>query len=240
MLTIKAMVKKDGLRVDRKYNVKLCFTYNRKVKRLSTSLFASPEDLTRSLSFKEGTILKQKVDKLVETYMEMCDKLQVDAHHFTLDEIVEMIKADEERHTPVDFIQFSQWWITTTSIKGKKNYQSAVNAFIAYLGTEHLEASKLTALMLNGFMDYLKKQSELRAKALTKSGKRVPTDRSVSLYLGRLRHLFNEAKKKYNDYDRNIIRITNSPFEHVVIPKQQATRKRAITPDQIRSIWQYP
>ena len=240
MLTIKAMVKKDGLRVDRKYNVKLCFTYNRKVKRLSTSLFASPEDLTRSLSFKEGTILKQKVDKLVETYMEMCDKLQVDAHHFTLDEIVEMIKADEERHTPVDFIQFSQWWITTTSIKGKKNYQSAVNAFIAYLGTEHLEASKLTALMLNGFMDYLKKQSELRAKALTKSGKRVPTDRSVSLYLGSLRHLFNEAKKKYNDYDRNIIRITNSPFEHVVIPKQQATRKRAITPDQIRSIWQYP
>ena len=170
----------------------------------------------------------------------MCDKLQVDAHHFTLDEIVEMIKADEERHTPVDFIQFSQWWITTTSIKGKKNYQSAVNAFIAYLGTEHLEASKLTALMLNGFMDYLKKQSELRAKALTKSGKRVPTDRSVSLYLGSLRHLFNEAKKKYNDYDRNIIRITNSPFEHVVIPKQQATRKRAITPDQIRSIWQYP
>ena len=240
MLTIKAMVKKDGLRVDRKYNVKLCFTYNRKVKRLSTSLFASPEDLTRSLSFKEGTILKQKVDKLVETYMEMCDKLQVDAHHFTLDEIVEMIKADEERHTPVDFIQFSQWWITTTSIKGKKNYQSAVNAFIAYLGTEHLEASKLTALMLNGFMDYLKKQSELRAKALTKSGKRVPTDRSVSLYLGSLRHLFNEAKKKYNDYDRSIIRITNSPFEHVVIPKQQATRKRAITPDQIRSIWQYP
>jgi integrase len=94
--------------------------------------------------------------------------------------------------------------------------------------------------MLNGYMDYLKKQSELRAKALTKSGKRVPTDRSISLYLGSLRHLFNEAKKKYNDYDRNIIRITNSPFEYVIIPKQQATRKRAITPDQIKSIWQYP
>ena len=240
MLTIKAMVKKDGLRVDRKYNVKLCFTYNRKVKRLSTSLFASPEDLTKSLSFKDGTILKQKVDRLVETYKEMCDKLQVDAHHFTLDEIVEMIKADEERHTPVDFIQFSQWWICTTSIKGKKNYQSAVNSFIAYLGTEHLEASKLTAFMLNDYMDYLKKQSELRAKALTKSGKRVPTERSISLYLGSLRHLFNEAKKKYNDYDRNIIRITNSPFEYIVIPKQQATRKRAISAEQIRSIWSYP
>ena len=51
MLTIKAMVKKDGLRINRKYNVKLCFTYNRKVKRLSTSLFVSAEYLTKSRSF---------------------------------------------------------------------------------------------------------------------------------------------------------------------------------------------
>ena len=240
MLTIKAMVKKDGLRVDRTYNVKLSFTYNRKVKRLSTSLFATADDLTKSLDFKDGTPIKRKVDKLVESYREMCDKLQVDANNYTLDEILEMLKADEERQKPVDFIQFCQWWITTTTIKGKKNYQSAVNAFIAYLGTDHLEASKITASVINGFMGYLMKQSEEKAEALAKAGKRIPTNRSISLYLGSLRHLFNEAKKKHNDYDRNIIRITNSPFEYVTIPKQQATRKRAITPEQIRSIWQYP
>ena len=240
MLTIKAMVKKDGLRVDRTYNVKLSFTYNRKVKRLSTSLFATADDLTKSLDFKDGTPIKRKVDKLVESYREMCDKLQVDANNYTLDEILEMLKADEERHKPVDFIQFCQWWISTTTIKGKKNYQSAVNAFIAYLGTDHLEASKITASVINGFMGYLMKQSEEKAEALAKAGKRIPTNRSISLYLGSLRHLFNEAKKKHNDYDRNIIRITNSPFEYVTIPKQQATRKRAITSEQIRSIWQYP
>lgn len=240
MLTIRAMVKKDGMRVDRTYNVKLSFTYNRKVKRLSTSLFASADDLTKSLSLKDGTDLKRKVDKLVESYKDKCDNLQVDANNYTLDEIIELLKADDERQKPVDFIQFCQWWITTTTIKGKKNYQSALNAFIAYIGTNQLDASKLTASLLNGFIDYLKEQSKIRAKELLKSGKRVPTDRSVSLYLGSMRHLFNEAKKKYNDYDRNIIRITNSPFEYVVVPKQQATRKRAITPEQIRSIWQYP
>ena len=240
MLTIRAMVKKDGMRVDRTYNVKLSFTYNRKVKRLSTSLFASADDLTKSLSLKDGTDLKRKVDKLVESYKDKCDNLQVDANNYTLDEIIELLKADDERQKPVDFIQFCQWWITTTTIKGKKNYQSALNAFIAYIGTNQLDASKLTASLLNGFIEYLKEQSKIRAKELLKSGKRVPTDRSVSLYLGSIRHLFNEAKKKYNDHDRNIIRITNSPFEYVVVPKQQATRKRAITPEQIRSIWQYP
>ena len=91
MLTIKAMVKKDGLRVDRTYNVKLSFTYNRKVKRLSTSLFATADDLTKSLDFKDGTPIKRKVDKLVESYREMCDKLQVDANNYTLDEILEML-----------------------------------------------------------------------------------------------------------------------------------------------------
>ena len=240
MLTIKAMVKKDGLRVDRTYNVKLSFTYNRKVKRLSTSLFASVEDLTKSLTFIDGTPIKRKVDKLVESYREKCDKLQVDANNYTLDEIIELLKVDEERQKPVDFIQFCKWWITTTTIKGKKNYQSALNAFISYIGTEHLEASKLSASILNGFMEHLRKLGDEKAKALAEAGKRVPTNRTVSLYLGSLRHLFNEAKKKYNDYDLNIIRISNSPFEFVAIPKQQATRKRAITPDQIRSIWQYP
>lgn len=240
MLTIKAMVKKDGLRVDRTYNVKLTFTYNRKVKRLSTSLFASVEDLTKSLTFIDGTPIKRKVDKLVESYREKCDKLQVDANNYTLDEIIELLKVDEERQKHVDFIQFCKWWITTTTIKGKKNYQSALNAFISHMGTEHLEASKLSASILNGFMEHLRKLGDEKAKALAEAGKRVPTNRTVSLYLGSLRHLFNEAKKKYNDYDRNIIRISNSPFDFVAIPKQQATRKRAITPDQIRSIWQYP
>ena len=240
MLTIKAMVKKDGLRADRTYNVKVCFTYKRKVKRLSTSLFVSANDLTKSLSFKDGTPIKRKIDKLVESYKDKCDKLQVDSNDYTLDEIVDLLQAEEERQKPVDFIQFCQCWIDTTPIKGKKNYQSALNSFIAYLGTEHLETSKLSANVLNGFMDYLKKKNDQKAESLTKVGKRVPSNRSVSLYLSSLRHLFNEAKKKYNDYDRNIIRITNSPFEYVAIPKQQATRKRAITAEQIKGIWQFP
>ena len=80
MLTIKAMVKKDGMRVDRNYNVKLSFTYKRKVKRLSTSLFVSADELTKSLTFKEGTDIKRKVDKLVESYRNKCDQLQVDAN----------------------------------------------------------------------------------------------------------------------------------------------------------------
>lgn len=214
MLTIKAMVKKDGLRADRTYNVKVCFTYKRKVKRLSTSLFASTDDLTKSLSLKDGTDLKRKVDKLVESYKDKCDKLQVDANNYTLDEIIELLKADEERQKPVDFIQFCQWWIDTTPIKGKKNYHSALNSFTTYLGTDHLETSKLSANVLNGFIDYLKKKNEQKAESLAKAGGRVPSNRSVSLYLSSLRHLFNEAISKIKPRMRHLINVKKLHFLH--------------------------
>ena len=43
MLTINAEIKKDGLRSDGTYNVKLRFTLDRKMRRLATSLFHPPQ-----------------------------------------------------------------------------------------------------------------------------------------------------------------------------------------------------
>ena len=68
----------------------------------------------------------------------------------------------------------------------------------------------------------------------------IPSNRASSLYLGSIRHLFNEAKKKYNDYDRNILLISNSPFENFKVPKQEATRKRALSAELIKKIWELP
>ena len=55
-----------------------------------------------------------------------------------------------------------------------------------------------------------------------------------------IKKLFNEAKKKYNKKDKNLILIPHSPFEDFTIPKQEATRKRAISTDIIKKIWKLP
>ena len=77
-------------------------------------------------------------------------------------------------------------------------------------------------------MNYLQLKRAQRIEELKKHGKRIPSNRMLSLYIGCLRHLYNEIKKRYNDYDRNIILVPNSPFDNLEIPKQEATRKRAI------------
>lgn len=240
MLTIKAEVQRDKQRSDGTYNVKVRFTQDRKVKRLSSSLFVSSKDLTKSFNFKEGTTVKREVDKLIQTYQEKCAKLQLEVNHYTLDDIFSFLKSEREQTQSIDFIQYCKEWVETTDIKGKKNYQSALNSFISYLGKEHLKTDEVTSQLLNGFKAHLNLKREKLVLQLQKQGKRIPSNRTVLLYLGSIRHLFNEAKKKYNDYDKNIILIPHSPFEHVEVPKQEATRKRALSAETINQILKLP
>jgi len=240
MLTIKAEVQRDKQRSDGTYNVKVRFTQDRKVKRLSSSLFVTSKDLTKSFNFKEGTTVKREVDKLIQTYQEKCAKLQLEVNHYTLDDIFSFLKSEREQTQSIDFIQYCKEWLETTGIKGKKNYQSALNSFISYLGKEHLKTDEVTSQLLNGFKVHLNLRREKQVIQLQKQGKRIPSNRTVSLYLGSIRHLFNEAKKKYNDYDKNVILIPHSPFEHVEVPKQEATRKRALSAETINQILKLP
>jgi hypothetical protein len=240
MLTIKAEVQRDKQRSDGTYNVKVRFTQDRKVKRLSSSLFVTSKDLTKSFNFKEGTTVKREVDKLIQTYQEKCAKLQLEVNHYTLDDIFSFLKSEREQKQSIDFIQYCKEWLETTGIKGKKNYQSALNSFISYLDKEHLKTDEVTSQLLNGFKAHLNLRREKQVIQLQKQGKRIPSNRTVSLYLGSIRHLFNEAKKKYNDYDKNVILIPHSPFEHVEVPKQEATRKRALSAETINQILKLP
>lgn len=240
MLTIREEIKKGEIKSDGTYNVKVRFTLDRKFKRLSTSLFVTPKDLTKSLNLKKGTTIKKEVDNLIRTYQEKCTKLQLEVNHYTLDEILTFLKSERELTQSIDFLQFCNEWLDTTEIKGKKNYKSALHAFVDYLGKEHLSTDQVTSQLLNGFKNYLSLRRERQVAQLQKQGKRIPSNRTVSLYLGSIRHLFNEAKKKYNDYDKNIILIPHSPFEHVEVPKQEATRKRALSAEMINKILELP
>mgnify|MGYP000760320192 FL=1 len=239
MLTFKAEILKSKQKSDGTYNVKIRMTYNREVKRLSTNIFVRASDLTKSLKLKNPKLIKE-VDNLVRQYQEICATLPLEVSTYTIDEILEYIKISQEKNKTIDFIQFCKEWLETTESRGKKNYKSALNAFIAYIGKEHLTTSQVTQDLLKGFMEYLHLKRAKQIAELERKGKRIPSNRMLSLYLGSIRHLFNEAKKQYNDYDRGIIIIPNSPFENFKVPKQEATRKRALSTELIRKIWELP
>ena len=240
MLTIKAEIKRSELKVDGTYNVKIRFTLDRNVKRLSTNLFVTQQDLTKSLKFKEDTSIKREIDRLVLYYREQCLKLQLDQNHYSLDEIIEFLNGEQEKQQTIDFIKFSREWIASTTIKGAPNYTTAINALVRFVGKEELDINLITLDFLEQFKAFLIGERDARTKKLMQQGKRVTSNRTLSLYLVSIKKLFNEAKRKFNKKDKNLILIPNSPFEDFKIPKQEATRKRAIPADIIKKVWKLP
>lgn len=240
MLTIKAEVTKSKVRSDGTYNVKIRFTKDRVVKRISTDLFATNEDLTADSKLKEESIIKQEADRLVLHYRMLFTSLHLDSENYDVNEIVSRLLCKDEAEKPIDFIAFSRKWITEATIKGKDNYNTALKSFIRFIGKEELDIKKITVDLLEQYRDYILKVRAERVKKMVEERKRVPSNRCLSLYLMSLKHLYGEAQKFYNKPDKGLMRIPYTPFEYFKIPKQEATRKRAINPEQIKAIWNMP
>ena len=203
-------------------------------------MFVTQQDLTKSLKFKEDTPIKREIDRLVLYYREQCLKLQLDRNHYSLDEIVEFLNGEQEKQQTIDFIKFSREWIASATIKGAPNYTTAINALVRFVGKEELDINLITLDFLEQFKAFLIGERDARTKKLMQQGKRVTSNRTLSLYLVSIKKLFNEAKRKFNKKDKNLILIPNSPFEDFKIPKQEATRKRAIPADIIKKVWKLP
>lgn len=240
MLTINAEVVKNQRKTNDCFTVRLRFTLDRKMKRLATSLFATSKDLTKELKIKQTSPLKREVDNLIRGYQDKCAKLQIELNHYTLDDVMDYLNGEREKQQTIDFIKFSREWIASTSIKGAPNYTTAVNALVRFVGKEELDINLVTQDFLEGFKSFLNTEREARTKKLMQQGKRVPSNRTLSLYLVSIKKLFNEAKKKYNRKEKNLILIPHSPFDDFSIPRQEATRKRAIPSDIIKEVWKLP
>ena len=52
--------------------------------------------------------------------------------------------------------------------------------------------------------------------------------------------IHNMAKKEFNDEDAGVIRIPNSPFSHIDLPKEPVPEKRALTLEQMRKLLDLP
>lgn len=240
MLTINAEVVKTKRQSNECFTIRLRFTLDRRMKRLSTSLFATQKDLTKDFKIKSSSPLKSKVEHLIRDYQEKCSQLQVELNNYTIEDIMDYLDGEHQKQQTIDFIKFSREWITSATIKGAPNYTSALNALVRFVGKESLDINLITLDFLEQFKAFLIGERDARTKKLMQQGKRVTSNRTLSLYLVSIKKLFNEAKRKYNKKDKNLILIPNSPFEDFKIPKQEATRKRAIPADIIKKVWKLP
>jgi integrase len=104
-------------------------------------------------------------------------------------------------------------------IKSTRNYQTALNSLLNFLGKQDLNFSELTSKKIREWIEFLS-----------------DTNRAKNMYPHAISKMFDEGCKEYNDYDNNIMRISNQPFRVIEIPAIETPEKRTTDANTIRKI----
>lgn len=225
MATFKAEVYAHQKKEDGTYNIKIRVTHNQRKKYLATVWYVTKEDLTRSLKLKNARYI-ELTDDLIKRYRYICDKVGEGLKTMSVEDVVSLITQKQDERFDLDIVQYAWIQIRRMQESGHEGnastYVCAVKSLVKFAGRERVMVSEITARFLNEWIAWLREQSE--------------RGYMVHNYLNRMRAIHNIAKREYNDEDAGIIRIPNSPFNHIEFPKLPSSRKRALTVDQIRKI----
>ena len=232
MVTFKAEVYAHQRKQDGTYNIKVRVTQNQKKRYLATPWFVTKDDLTRSMKLKNQKYI-DLTDDLIRTYRNKCDNLGTKIKAMSVDEVVTYIeKPQETERWDLDIVQYTRDHIKRLQETGHdgnaQSYKVAINSLVKFLGREKVSISEITVNLLKSWVDWILKQD------------RVKLGFAPHNYLSKLRAIHNMAKKEFNDEGAGIIRIPNSPFSHIDLPKEPVPEKRALTIEQMKKILDLP
>lgn len=206
-------------KLDKSRKVSIVVSHKGQRRRIPTNIVLTDSDVSRS-----GKISSRKIQKAIDDKINLLkDKLyDLEIDLFGKDVDIDWIFSHiiKESET-LDFFEYAEKWIERSTNKGKKNYSIMLNSLERFNQCRKLPFSLIDYSFLNRYKDYLDGHP-----------------RAQSLYLGNIRHLFNEAIKEYNTDDKKV--ITNNPFEKFSIPKDMPnTKNRVISEENLVKVFNF-
>lgn len=220
MATFKAVIKKGNKRSDGTWNVVIRFIHNSKVRFIPTTMYVTKKDITASFKIKNANIL-DRCNDIIKLYRARVNELNLEFNDIDIDTIVSYIRQKKE-NKGVSFTQFAVKWIEESTIKGIKNYKTALNALYSFVGRDNILCEEITVKTMKAFENALKDRP-----------------RAQSLYPNCIKTMFNAAREYYNDEDNDIICIRHSLDRYKPV-EQNVAEKRALDIETIRTIFALP
>ena len=218
-VTLKALVRKSKMRADKTWNVVIRLIYNRQTRFIPTTEYVTKKELTPSFKIKNQNIV-DKCDELIRHYRKKISELNLEINDVGIDELVNYITAKNK--SGLSFTDYADKWLKESTSKGKKNYQTAVNALKKFVGRDNILFHEVTVNVMNEFVKSLSDKP-----------------RAASLYANAIVKIFNDARDFYNDEDNDVIMIKHS-LRKFHAPRQNVAEKRALPLEVIRRIFALP
>lgn len=219
MPSFKAVVIPGDKRGDGTYNVKIRVLHNRGQRRIPTSLYARPSDLTRSLKIKNPEILSRCDEIIVQMRAAIADINPFDLEDMTVVQLVDHIRAAMRADAfRLDFFTFADSWITCKAESTRRNYEGALRSLERYLGRRELDVNDITRRLILDYMEATDAENKLQwsysRQALVETSK-PKGGGTASRHVMKLAHIYDAARARYNDEDTGRILIPRDPFSRI-------------------------
>lgn len=230
MATFRVVVQKHHLKSDGTYNIKIRVIHQRKVRYIATPYFEPKNEFNKKLDFRNPE-LRLKYANIEQQYRDAFAKIAQTSESMNIDQVVDFVKREIANggSFSLNLFDYGRTVAERKSAGSRQNYLIALNSLKRFCGSDILDISDVTTRLLKEWAEWLQKDNQ---------GKPVK-GRGVSLYLGYLRAIHNEAKREFNDEELGTIHIKGSPFSRFSLPAQPVTRKRALSTEQIRQLVEY-
>lgn len=242
MPTFKAVVYPSAKRQDGTTNVKIRVTHKRQSIKVATNIYVDASQITRSGNIKDERI-NDMCDKIVRKWRNLASQLGT-ADDISVTEVVRFIRENEKRETfSLDFIEYGRKLAGGMTEGTGKTYLTALNALCRFVGSSSLDIRHITVRFLEEFEKFIANEPAHkidRKGNLHKLEKKKEGGRAISLYLGCIRALHNQAKREFNDEDRGIILIPLSPFNKYKVKPAPRTKSRAVELAIIQTLADFP
>lgn len=241
MATFKAEV--QNKRADGTYNVRIRVTHNREIRRISTNIYVTTDDLTRSLKIKNVNII-DKCNDLTKKCNKFCENLGFALFNMPIKELVEKLKIHLQGGDRF-YLDFMQYTVDKAAEMKKgtgDTYLNMLSALRRFIKRDSLDISEINTNFLREFEKFIATEPSQRGNNRKKAKKDLEAKggRAISKYLACVRAIHNKAKEEFNDEDRGIINIPFSPFKGFKLKPQPKTRKRALPVALIQLIIDLP
>jgi len=197
MITYKPIIIPGGRRRDGTWPVKIRVTFKGVSRRIPTTMVCYDCDLTRSGKIKNASVL-EKAGTLIAQMRATCDDLSpFTLEAWNVDAVVAHIRSRLTTQTfRLDFFTFADTVIADKIPHTRAYYQTAINAFAAFLGKRELDINAITRKTLT---DFTASVGEVKA----------------ARHLAKLSYIYRCAREQYNDEDSGTIRIPRQPFTNL-------------------------